>query len=303
MVLWFVGQPGSFTNLDLSIQSAEAFIASRPDPNFIFLGFHTTEILVSLIVAVGLAFVVKRSRRLIESRVLAERTRASLARYFSPNVVDRLSDSEHPLGGGYEQEVAVLFADIMDFTKLCESHAPEEVIALLSDYHNRLGRAVFDNGGTLDKYMGDGLITTFGTPEPGPHDARHALQYALDMIAALAAWNGERSAAGVPPVRVGIGVHYGPAIAGDIGNERKLEYSVIGDTVNSASHLEQWMCSLNASLVVSYSLVKAVGRDLEEGGRLLETLSEAGMQTIRGRDSGLTVWVLKGGKSVPAIPS
>lgn len=291
MLLWFLSQPGVSTNIDLPEQNIEAFLAARPDPNFVFIGFWTSEVIVTMILAAGFAVVVNRSRRLVESRLLAERTRASLARYFSPNVVDYLSGPKQLIGEVREQEVAVLFADIMGFTKMCENSSPDTVVALLRNYHDRLGQAVFDNNGTLDKYIGDGLMATFGTPEPGPHDARNSLQCALDMIAALTTWNAERSAAGEVPVRVGIGLHYGSVIAGDIGNERRLEYSVIGDTVNIASRLEQLTRTLDTPLVVSDSLIKAMNSNGDEdNGVLLDNLFERGVIDIRGRESGVAVW-------------
>lgn len=293
MWLWFISRPGVYTNVDLPEQTVEAYIEAYSDPNFLFLGYLAIEIIVTLIVAAGLAFVVMRSRRLVESRSIAERTRANLARYFSPNVVDHLSSSKDLLGGVREQEVAVLFADIVGFTKMCERDSAENVIALLREYHNRLGQAVFENGGTLDKYIGDGLMATFGTPEPNPRDARNALQCAIDMIAALETWNAERIAMGAAPVRVGIGLHYGPVIAGDVGNERRLEYSVIGDTVNIASRLEHLTRSLDTPLVVSDSLVKAIVRNDDKDMSLVWNLSEGGVQKIRGRDSGVPVWTFK----------
>lgn len=293
MLLWVVSQPGVFTNLDLPESSTDAIVAAATDPDFVFLGYWATEVIVTLIVAGGLAVVVGRSRRLVESRSLAERARASLARYFSPNVVDRLSDSRELLSAVREQNVAILFADIMGFTKLCEREPPDRVIALLRDFHDRLGQAVFDNGGTLDKYLGDGLMATFGTPEPSPQDAANALRCALDMIAALEVWNAERTAAGTTPLRVGIGLHHGAVIAGDIGNERRLEYGVIGDSVNIASRLEQLTRSLDTPLVVSQGLVEAIDRESDDGRALTGKLTEAGMQTIRGREAGVAVMILK----------
>lgn len=292
MLAWFVSQPGVFTNLDLPEQTVEAFIAARADPNFVYLGFVAAEILVVLIVATGLAFVVKRSRRLVESRSRAERSRASLARYFSPNVVDRLSNSDDPVGMAREQDVAVLFADIVGFTRMCENEPAADVVALLRDYHNRLGRAVFRNGGTLDKYMGDGMMATFGTPDPGPGDAANALRCAMDMMASLDDWNASRTIEGRTPVRIGIGLHYGPVIAGDIGNERRLEYSVIGDTVNVASRLEHLTRRLRSTLAVSESVVRAIDPDNEQDRELLRRLVRAGHHEIRGRDSSVAIWVL-----------
>jgi adenylate cyclase len=274
----------------------ETLFVLLANPNFFTPFLWQGEIISILIVSSILAVVVWRSRRLVESRSIAERTRASLARYFSPNIVDHLSDSKQLLGRVREQEVAVLFADIMGFTKLCENASPDSVITLLRDYHNRLGEAVFDNEGTLDKYIGDGLMATFGTPEPSPHDARNALQCAMDMISALEKWNIERVAAGEAPVRVGIGLHYGLVIAGDIGNERRLEYSVIGDTVNIASRLEHLTRSLNTPLVVSDRLVKEIARQDGNVTPLLLRLSDGGVQKVRGRQSGVAVWTLKSRK-------
>lgn len=292
MLLWVLAQPNVFTTFDLAGADTRAAVAAATDVNYVHIPYWAVEVIVTLLVAGGLAVVVGRSRRLVESRSLAERARANLARYFSPNVVDRLSGAGDILGTAREQRVAVMFVDIVDFTGMCEREAPGRVIALLREYHNRLGRAVFDHHGTLDKYLGDGLMATFGTPEPGPHDARNALQCALAMIAALDAWNAERAAAGEEPVRVGIGLHYGPVIAGDIGNERRLEHSVIGDTVNIASRLEQLTRALNTPLVVSGGLVDAIQRENDGGSALIDNLSAAGVKTLRGREAGVPVWTL-----------
>ena len=126
-------------------------------------------------------------------------------------------------------------------------------------------------------------MATFGTPDQGPHDARNALKCALDMLAALESWNAERAAAGAPTVRVGIGLHYGSVIAGDIGNERRLEYSVIGDTVNIASRLESLTRGLTSPLVVSDDLVKAIAMQDDDSTSLLQNLSKAGVESVRGR--------------------
>jgi len=292
MLLWITSQPGVLTNVDLRGLAPETFAKAYTSPDFVYLGDWAMEMITALIVAGGLAVVVARSRRLVASRSLAERARANLARYFSPNVVDRLSDSRESLNTIREQDVAVLFADIMGFTQLCERQAGPDVIALLRDYHDRLGRAVFDNHGTLDKYIGDGLMATFGTPAPDTHDAENSLQCAIDMIAALDQWNAERARAGTAPVRVGIGIHYGPVIAGDIGNERRLEYSVIGDTVNIASRLEHLTRDLGTTVVVSDSVVENVAKDSPVGRTILARFSKAGIQSIRGRQAGIPVWTL-----------
>ncbi|MEP2144531.1 MAG: adenylate/guanylate cyclase domain-containing protein [Paracoccaceae bacterium] len=293
MLAWFLNQPGVFTNLDLQNQSVDSLVAARADPSFLYLGFWATDVLVSLLVALGLSVVVRRSRKLVESRTIAERSRANLARYFSPNVVDYLSAAEDPLGGAHEQKVAVLFADIMGFTKMCEDEAPDSVIQLLREYHNRLGQTVFANQGTLDKYIGDGLMASFGTPNNTPHDASNALQCAIDMLNSLEVWNNERRANEQEDVRIGIGLSYGSVVVGDIGNDRRLEYSVIGDIVNVASRLEQLTRTLETPLVVSDSLVKAVGA---EGNSDMPGLSRLGNKQsvqVKGRKNPVVVWTLQ----------
>lgn len=298
MLLWFASRPGATSNFDLPEQTSEAILQAYSNASFIYLGFWATEMMAAIIVTVGLAFVVRRSRMLVEDRTTAERTRSSLARYFSPNVVDRLSATDSGLGKVREQPVAVLFADIIGFTGLCERESPETVIALLRDYHARFGQAVFDNGGTLDKYIGDGLMATFGTPETSPDDARNALQSAMDMLDALDVWNAERCERDEKPVRVGIGLHFGPVIAGDIGSERRLEYGVIGDTVNIASRLEQLTRDLNTPLVVSDRLISELVQSSGNDDGLLKRLSRAGAQTIRGRETSVEIWILD--KTAPA---
>lgn len=290
MLVWFVSQPGAYTNLDLSERTVEDFLMARSDPNFIFLGFWAQEIIVCLLVTAGLAALVRRSRRLVESRIRTERSRSNLARYFSPNVVDRLSSAEDSFGDAREQDVAVMFVDIIGFTSMCENDAPSDVVDFLRGYHDRLGKAVFENGGTLDKYLGDGLMATFGTPEASENDARKALQCAFDMFEALSIWNRDRSAERLPPVRIGIGIHFGPVISGDIGNQRRLEYSVIGDTVNVASRLEQLSRKLKASLVVSDLLIEAIDPTDKIGQSLIKRLVPAGVQDLRGRRGKIGVW-------------
>ncbi len=288
MWLWFLNKPNVYTNLDLQEQTVDAWLQAGSDLNFLFLGYAATELLVVSIVSAGLAIVVARSRRLVLNLLSTERKRASLARYFSPNVVNQLSNSNASVAAAKQQDVAVLFADIMGFTKLCENSSAEEIIDLLRGYHERLGKAVFENQGTLDKYIGDGLMATFGTPDPSPNDPANALNCAFEMIQALNNWNKERHLSGLEPINVGIGLHWGPVVAGDMGNERRLEYGVIGDTVNIASRIEHLTRELDAQLIVSDELVRAIQKNGKAPS--LNRLTLAGYQEIRGRASGLKVW-------------
>ena len=129
--------------------------------------------------------------------------------------------------------------------------------------------AVFKHGGTLDKFIGDALMVTFGTPESRSDDIDRSLQAALDMLKALNSFNQELKANNQEPVQIGIGLHYGPAVVGNIGTKERLEYTVIGDTVNIASRLESACKDLNAVLVVSDELIRqSIKHDLQAAGSL-----------------------------------
>ena len=171
------------------------------------------------------------------AQAAAERERANLARYFSPNVVEQLSHNDEPLKKISTQEIAVMFVDIVGFTSYAAARDPEEVIGTLREFHGLMEAEIFRHSGTLDKYLGDGLMATFGTPVVGARDASDALACARAMCVVLDQWNAERRQAGEPEIHAGIGIHFGEAVQGDIGANR-LEYAVIGTAVNIASRLE-----------------------------------------------------------------
>ena len=147
--------------------------------------------------------------------------------------------------------VSVLFADLVGFTTLAEEMTPEDVMALLRAFHGRMEEEVFRYGGCLEKFIGDALLATFGVPDTGPRDAADALACARGMLAALDAWNAERASGGLPPMRMGIGLHYGPVVAGDIGSRRSMAFATVGDTTNVASRLQALTRELGATIVAS----------------------------------------------------
>ncbi|MGH6903707.1 MAG: adenylate/guanylate cyclase domain-containing protein, partial [Geminicoccaceae bacterium] len=258
--VWLIVQlPGTQVSLGDGLNmSPPQLLGQHLDPRFVDLDVVIQDLVVLLIVAGILAAGVWRGRRLVLRQAVAARERANLARYFAPTMVDRLAQTDEPLGTVRAQPVAVLFADIAGFTRLAEYEAPERVIALLRGLHARLEAAVFEHHGTLDKYLGDGVMATFGTPEAGPDDAANALASARAMLASIDAWNRDRAARGTSPLRLSIGIHYGEAVLGDVGSARRLEFAVIGDVVNVASRLEELTRELHARLVVSDALIEAV---------------------------------------------
>ncbi|WP_435230301.1 adenylate/guanylate cyclase domain-containing protein [Pseudopelagicola sp. nBUS_20] len=260
------------------------------DPNSYQIQMRIQEVAVFLIVALSLAVSVRRFNGLLRSNAALERERTNLSRYFSPNVVEALSTNDEPLKKIQNHNIAVLFVDIVGFTEFSATRRPEEVIETLREFHVLMENAVFGNGGTLDKYLGDGLMATFGTPEPTTKDARNALECVIEMMNALDKWNDGRISRSQPPLRVGFGAHYGPAVLADIGANR-MEFAVVGNTVNIASRLEALTRGLNARLVISDEMRNHV---LNEGGHAcLKNLRQFPDQEIRGIDAHLTVWAFE----------
>ena len=302
-ILWMAGLVGVVffgnTNPQLT-KDISAAISNYPlmlefiDPNDPVIGIRIQEVIVFLIVAGILALNGWRNNELLLRQAAAARERENLARYFPPNIVDDLADQDHPFANIRSQPVAVLFADIVGFTRMAEQGTPEKVVALLREYHHLLESAVFENSGTLDKFLGDGVMATFGSPVTGPQDASNAMQCVRDMVQQIDQWNEQRRGRGEAPVLLSIGVHYGDVILGDIGSERRLEFATLGDTVNVAARLEEMTRTMGTQVIVSDALVEA--NKLCEAGNdnhLLDNFSNAGPKLLRGRDSEIGIWKMQ----------
>ena len=273
---------------------AEA-LESVLSPTFVSLATWQNEVVLLLIVALITAAAVWRARRLVRRQVMAERARGNLARYFSPALVDRLADDRTPLEHSESRQAAVLFVDIVGFASLSEGLAPAQAIAILRSFHRRMAQCVFAHQGTIDKFIGDGVMATFGTLGGGFQDSSNALDCARAMLQQVERWNAKRARRGAAPVGIGIGLHCGPVVVGNVGGDQQLEFTVVGDTVNCASRIERLTREQRTPLLVSEAVMDAA----REEGRLapdgFADFERAGRVALRGRQSEVIVWRLRNG--------
>ena len=262
------------------------------DPGYLPVVKIAYDFVIFLFIAAGLTVSVWRSRELVKVAATVEKARANLARHFSPKLLDELSSREQPFGVVRRQSAAVLFADIRGFTTRCENMEPEDAIAFLRQFHARMEDVIFRHGGTLDKILGDGLLAVFGVPDQGGADAGDALACAFDMIGAIASWNQERARAGQFAVQIGIGLHYGQVMMGDVGSERLMTFTVVGDTVNVASRLQTLSKEIGTMLVASDALVGAVKEEVRRDAQLVDELRLVGPMQLRGRESEIVVYAM-----------
>lgn len=210
-----------------------------------------------LFAAFTLVLLISDHAQLVRNAVASERRRASLSRFFAPAIVAELEARGEP-PPLERRDAAVMFVDLRSFTLFSEAAQPFEVASLLSEYRELVASAVFAWGGTVDKFIGDGVMAVFGHPRAATDDAGRALRCAEEVAARLARWSEQRRQAGKVPLEAGIGIHYGPVVAGVLASGGHHEFSVFGDAVNVAERLERATKGLDASVVASEALLDRV---------------------------------------------
>lgn len=228
-----------------------------------------------------------RSHEELSKRVLE---RQALGRFLSSAIVDRiLANPDQVHLGGENQTVTILFADIRGFTRMSEKMEPHQVVELLNEFFAEMTDLVFENGGTLDKYLGDGIMVLFGAPIAKPDDALRATRTGMDMQVALARLNRDWEARRQQPLRMGIGVNTGQVTAGNIGTSRRMDYTVIGDSVNLASRL----CANAAGgqILISESTFQELNGSLP--AKKLDPIR------VKGKETPVEVYEVLWGESLP----
>ncbi|MFP5246432.1 MAG: adenylate/guanylate cyclase domain-containing protein [Thermoanaerobaculia bacterium] len=156
-------------------------------------------------------------------------------------------------------EVSILFADISGFTTVSETKRPEEVASFLSNFFSAAVDAIFAYGGTLDKFIGDAVMAFFGAPIPQDDHADRAIMAGLMMMDRVEQWNADRAKEGLPPVRIRVGINSGPAVVGNVGTEKRVDYTVLGSSVNIASRLESGVAKPGQLVISKNTFDRIVG--------------------------------------------
>lgn len=258
-----------------------------------YLLFHRDLILPVAGVQLGitLAYLGTLGVRLTGEERERARLRQIFGRYVANEVVEKLlAAGKHPDLGGEAFQVTVLFADIRNFTTISEHLRPHEVVEMLNTYFTRVCEPILEQGGMVDKFIGDAVMAVFGAPAPHADHARRAILSALAVAAKaqeFRAWMAQRfGGRPLPPFAIGIGLHTGEAVVGNIGSPKRLEFTSIGDTVNTASRLEGLTKELGWTIVVSSETIKAAGPGVVTGRR--EKLK------VKGRQETVEVFELLG---------
>ncbi|WOH56958.1 MULTISPECIES: adenylate/guanylate cyclase domain-containing protein [Bradyrhizobium] len=245
---------------------------------------------VSLVSILITTVLVLRSISANERVKKVERERANLARFFSPAIVDQLVGIHIPFSFARSQPAAVLFADMIGFTAFSSGKSPALVIGLLRDLLRFLSEAVFLHHGSIDKFLGDGLMAFFGPPLTSLRDATNAAACALEIVNSIEHWNHRHADCSEEALRVAVGIHYGEVIQGDVGSEKQLELTLVGDTVNIASRVEAYCRNLGAAVLVTDAFMQAL---LAEGSlELAKAFTDEGLHMLRGRKEPIHLFSL-----------
>jgi adenylate cyclase len=207
----------------------------------ILIGAEFDKIISIAMVTLILAVAIVRARKLLLVAASERLAAAELSRFFDPEVAAQITTSETGVrpGEAVSRDAAIVMVDLRGFTRLAGQLDPNAVVRLLEEYQVRVVRAVRAHGGNIDKYLGDGILVSFGAAQPSARAAADALRAIEGLLAALDSWNRERGDAGLPPLGFGAAMAVGPVLFGAVGSEDRLEYTVIGDAVNLTAKLEK----------------------------------------------------------------
>lgn len=227
------------------------------------------------------------SHRFLAEEEERKRIRKAFESYVAPTIVqEMLKHPEQLRLGGERREITILFSDIRGFTTMSEKLDPEAIVSLLHDFLNPMSNIIINQGGTIDKYMGDAIMALFGAPVLQTDHPHRACRAALEMAASLATLNQEWTEKGRPPLKIGVGVNTGPVAVGNMGSDRLFDYTAIGDNVNLASRLEGLNKYYGTSILISQTTAASLG-----DGFILKDVDQV---RVKGKAQAARIYALLG---------
>ncbi len=224
---------------------------------------------------------------MIEGLVERDKVKSLFGKFHGTSIAEDLLKKDIGVGGT-NKEVTVFFSDIRGFTAFSEGRTPEEVVLMLNEYFAIMVKTITQHKGIVDKFIGDAIMAVWGAPKATPEDAHNAVQACLEMRKNLNTLNEKRIARNQPPIKIGMGLHSGNAISGTIGSEERMEYTVIGDTVNMASRIESSTKAFGTDLLISEETMKKVNGNFK--------VIEAGSAEVKGKTEALKLFKVHGYK-------
>lgn len=280
---------GSVAVSEVSVYAHSAINISDQSGQIVFIALPA--VVAGIIARISRGLVMRAE---IESRERdrLEREKQQLGRYLSQDLINFvLADPGRLKLGGTRRYVSVMFTDIRNFTPLTESVEPEVVVSFLNEYFSVMVEIVFRYGGTLDKYIGDGLMAVFGAPFSVEYPAGRAVMAALEMVEALKRFN-ERNGGKLGDIAMGVGIATGTVVSGNIGSAQRMEFTCIGDTVNTAARLEQANKEVGSAIIICQATYQALGGSIPA--------HPAGIGAIRGKSREVHPYVVEHEKIPPA---
>ncbi|HUF57063.1 MAG TPA: adenylate/guanylate cyclase domain-containing protein, partial [Thermohalobaculum sp.] len=233
----------------------------------ILVGAEVDKLLSIGVVTAVLAVAVSRARRLMIAAAAERHAAEGLSRFFAPEVAGQIRETDLDLETpGTRREAAVLIVDLRGFSEISTRLSPVQTIELLSEYHARIVPVIHGHGGAIDKYLGDGILATFGALRPSDSRAADALAALCGVLREGAAWRASREGAPVQAPEVNAALDVGTVTVGIVGHESRLEFTIIGDVVNRVAKLEKHTRTLDAPAVVSTAVLEQAGGAVDLGG-------------------------------------
>lgn len=259
----------------------------------LLLGAELDKLVAFAAVTAITALAIARARQLLARAVAEQQAAMELSRFFAPDVARTIRSSAESveLGMAQTRHAAILMTDLRGFTPLAQTLSPAATLALLAEYQSRVVPIVQGHGGSIDKYLGDGILASFGATRDDPAYAAHALSAAEEILRATEAWRLERLDRGLPPVEVGLALASGPLVFGTTGHESRLEYTVIGEPVNLAAKLEK---HTKVEGVRGLCPAELVARALGQGGEPASGTRVLGPREVAGISQPIELVALAG---------